>query len=112
MSVSSSNTPPEPARALTTVLRLIDENASDQALDDALTSAGTDPETARLARRIALRARQAERSQGLVKILYDTATDLSSLRDVDAVLRAMDDFRILYADAKKALVEKFNQNAA
>lgn len=74
---------------MTTVLRLIDENASDQALDDALTSAGTDPETARLARRIALRARQAERSQGLVKILYDTATDLSSLRDVDAVLRAI-----------------------
>ncbi|WP_171027412.1 GAF domain-containing protein [Pseudarthrobacter sp. NamE2] len=48
-----------------------------------------DPMTAAAARSLNARLREAGRREGLLRVLYDTATDLTGIRDVEAVLKAI-----------------------
>jgi sugar diacid utilization regulator len=48
-----------------------------------------DPSTAAAARRLTARLWEAGRREGLLRVLYDTATDLTGIRDVEAVLKAI-----------------------
>src|SRR5919205_331719 len=45
--------------------------------------------TAAAARTLSARLREASRREGLLRVLYDTATDLTGIRDVEAVLKAI-----------------------
>lgn len=48
-----------------------------------------DPATAAAARSLNARLWEASRREGLLRVLYDTATDLTGIRDVEAVLKAI-----------------------
>ncbi|MDR6415350.1 GAF domain-containing protein [Pseudarthrobacter sulfonivorans] len=48
-----------------------------------------DQPTAAAARRLNSRLWEASRREGLLRVLYDTATDLTGIRDVEAVLKAI-----------------------
>lgn len=48
-----------------------------------------DATTAGVARSLNARLREAGRREGLLRVLYDTATDLTGIRDVEAVLKAI-----------------------
>ncbi|VXB25253.1 hypothetical protein ARTHRO9AX_150010 [Arthrobacter sp. 9AX] len=48
-----------------------------------------EPGTAAAARSLNTRLREAGRREGLLRVLYDTATDLTGIRDVEAVLKAI-----------------------
>ena len=48
-----------------------------------------DPVTAAAARSLNARLWEAGRREGLLRVLYDTATDLTGIRDVEAVLKAI-----------------------
>ncbi|BCW45152.1 hypothetical protein StoSoilB5_23360 [Arthrobacter sp. StoSoilB5] len=48
-----------------------------------------DQSTAAAARRLNIQLWEASRREGLLRVLYDTATDLTGIRDVEAVLKAI-----------------------
>src|SRR5919112_374463 len=48
-----------------------------------------DPATTAAARSLNARLWEASRREGLLRVLYDTATDLTGIRDVEAVLKAI-----------------------
>jgi GAF domain-containing protein/sugar diacid utilization regulator len=54
-----------------------------------LDAGAIDPSTAAAARRLNAQLWEASRREGLLRVLYDTATDLTGIRDVDAVLKAI-----------------------
>lgn len=54
-----------------------------------LESGAIDQSTAAAARRLNTRLWEASRREGLLRVLYDTATDLTRIRDVEAVLKAI-----------------------
>ncbi len=54
-----------------------------------LEAGAIDQSTAAAARRLNARLWEASRREGLLRVLYDTATDLTGIRDVEAVLKAI-----------------------
>jgi GAF domain-containing protein len=54
-----------------------------------LESGSIDQSTAAAARRLNAQLWEASRREGLLRVLYDTATDLTGIRDVEAVLKAI-----------------------
>jgi len=74
-------------------LALLGEGISAEALETHLAAmqeeSRLDPPTAAAARSLNARLREASRREGLLRVLYDTATDLTGIRDVEAVLKAI-----------------------
>ncbi|MDQ0675167.1 GAF domain-containing protein/sugar diacid utilization regulator [Pseudarthrobacter siccitolerans] len=58
-------------------------------LSDWLDAGVIDQTSAAAARRLNARLWEASRREGLLRVLYDTATDLTGIRDVEAVLKAI-----------------------
>ena len=54
-----------------------------------LEAGAIDQSTAAAARRLNAQLWEASRREGLLRVLYDTATDLTGIRDVEAVLKAI-----------------------
>lgn len=79
--------------ALARLLSLLADGVSAQDLETQLAAMQTqsliDPATAAAARSLNARLREAGRREGLLRVLYDTATDLTGIRDVEAVLKAI-----------------------
>jgi GAF domain-containing protein len=75
------------------LLALLGEGISAEALETHLAAmqeeGRLDPQTAAAARSLNARLREASRREGLLRVLYDTATDLTGIRDVEAVLKAI-----------------------
>lgn len=75
------------------LMAMLDHGASAGDLETTLTAwleAGAiDQATAAAARRLNARLWEATRKEGLLRVLYDTATDLTGIRDVEAVLKAI-----------------------
>lgn len=75
------------------LMALLDNGVSTADLETTLSAsleAGTiDQATAAAARRLNARLWEASRREGLLRVLYDTATDLTGIRDVEAVLKAI-----------------------
>ncbi|GAB14557.1 putative transcriptional regulator [Arthrobacter globiformis NBRC 12137] len=75
------------------LLALLGEGVSAEALETHLAvmqaESLLDPPTATAARSLNARLREASRREGLLRVLYDTATDLTGIRDVEAVLKAI-----------------------
>ena len=75
------------------LLALLGEGISAEALETQLAAMQAehllDPSTAAAARSLNARLREASRREGLLRVLYDTATDLTGIRDVEAVLKAI-----------------------
>lgn len=75
---------------LAAVLRLAESGTADDELSRSARDAGLGGTSAAAAlTRIAHRARSARRTDALVRVLGDTATDLAAIRDVEAVLLAI-----------------------
>lgn len=79
----------EHADAFARVLRLAAEGAGEAAMETALREAGLSGAAVATAQELARRSRSASRSRDLVRVLYDIATDLAAIRDVEAVLLAI-----------------------
>lgn len=79
--------------ALGRLLSLLVDGVSAEELEPRLESmqAGSliDPTTAAAVRSLNTRLWEAGRREGLLRVLYDTATDLTGIRDVEAVLKAI-----------------------
>lgn len=75
------------------IMALLDRGVSAADLETTLSvwlDAGVmDQATAAAARRLNARLWEASRREGLLRVLYDTATDLTGIRDVEAVLKAI-----------------------
>lgn len=75
------------------LLAMLDQGVSTADLESTLSAwleAGNiDPPTAAAARRLNAQLWEASRREGLLRVLYDTATDLTGIRDVEAVLKAI-----------------------
>lgn len=61
----------------------------EQRLASSLAEGSIDEPTATAARRLNAQLWEAKRREGLLRVLYDTATDLTGIRDVDAILKAI-----------------------
>ena len=74
-------------------MALLDKGVSAADLETTLSAwleAGAiDQSTAAAARRLNAQLWEASRREGLLRVLYDTATDLTGIRDVEAVLKAI-----------------------
>ncbi|MFP3461715.1 GAF domain-containing protein [Arthrobacter globiformis] len=85
--------PPREEMALGSLLALLGEGISADNLELKLAAMQAenliDPVTAAAARTLSARLREASRREGLLRVLYDTATDLTGIRDVEAVLKAI-----------------------
>jgi sugar diacid utilization regulator len=75
------------------LMAMLDHGVSAADLETTLTTwleAGAiDQSTAVAARRLNAQLWEANRREGLLRVLYDTATDLTGIRDVEAVLKAI-----------------------
>ncbi|WP_190242965.1 helix-turn-helix domain-containing protein [Arthrobacter globiformis] len=91
--VRAGDAPPQEAMTLGRLLALLGEGISAEALETQLAAMQAehllDPSTAAAARSLNARLREASRREGLLRVLYDTATDLTGIRDVEAVLKAI-----------------------
>jgi GAF domain-containing protein/sugar diacid utilization regulator len=85
--------PPPEGMTLGRLLALLGEGVSAEDLEMQLAAMEAekllDPATAAAARSLNARLREASRREGLLRVLYDTATDLTGIRDVEAVLKAI-----------------------
>ncbi|HEY3575120.1 MAG TPA: GAF domain-containing protein [Arthrobacter sp.] len=91
--VRAGAAPPSEGMTLGRLLALLGEGISAEALETHLAAmqeeGRLDPQTAAAARSLNARLREASRREGLLRVLYDTATDLTGIRDVEAVLKAI-----------------------
>ncbi|WP_144672890.1 GAF domain-containing protein [Arthrobacter sp. U41] len=75
------------------LMAMLDQGVSAADLETTLSAwleAGAiDQSTAAAARRLNAQLWEASRREGLLRVLYDTATDLTGIRDVEAVLKAI-----------------------
>jgi GAF domain-containing protein len=85
--------PPPEGMTLGRLLALLGEGVSAEDLEMQLAAMEAekllDPAAAAAARSLNARLREASRREGLLRVLYDTATDLTGIRDVEAVLKAI-----------------------
>lgn len=81
------------ARSAGQLMAMLDSGISAAELETTLSAwldgGAIDPSTAAAARRLNARLWEASRREGLLRVLYDTATDLTGIRDVEAVLKAI-----------------------
>ncbi|GAB5079042.1 GAF domain-containing protein [Arthrobacter sp. AD-310] len=86
-------TAPADGMALARLLSLLADGVPAEELETQLAAMQAksliDPATAAAARSLNARLREAGRREGLLRVLYDTATDLTGIRDVEAVLKAI-----------------------
>ena len=91
--VHTGAVPPPEGMTLGRLLALLGEGVSAEGLETQLAAMQAenllDPATAAAARSLNARLREASRREGLLRVLYDTATDLTGIRDVEAVLKAI-----------------------
>jgi GAF domain-containing protein/sugar diacid utilization regulator len=91
--VHTGAVPPPDGMTLGRLLTLLGEGVSAEDLETQLAAMQAanllDPGTAAAARGLNARLREASRREGLLRVLYDTATDLTGIRDVEAVLKAI-----------------------
>ena len=91
--VHTGAVPPPEGTTLGRLLALLGEGVSAEGLETQLAAMEAenllDPATAAAARSLNARLREASRREGLLRVLYDTATDLTGIRDVEAVLKAI-----------------------
>lgn len=91
--VPAGAAPPPEGLALGRLLALLGDGVSAEGLETQLAAMQAknliDPVTAAAARSLNARLREASRREGLLRVLYDTATDLTGIRDVEAVLKAI-----------------------
>lgn len=75
------------------LMAMLDQGVSAADLETALSgwleAGAIDQSTAAAARRLNAQLWEANRREGLLRVLYDTATDLTRIRDVEAVLTAI-----------------------
>jgi hypothetical protein len=75
------------------LMAMLDQGVSAADLETTLSawleSGAIDQSTAAAARRLNAQLWEASRREGLLRVLYDTATDLTGIRDVEAVLKAI-----------------------
>ncbi|SEQ40053.1 MULTISPECIES: GAF domain-containing protein [Micrococcaceae] len=75
------------------IMDMLDRGISAAELETTLSawldSGSIDQSSAAAARRLNARLWEASRREGLLRVLYDTATDLTGIRDVEAVLKAI-----------------------
>ena len=85
--------PSEAAKPAGQIMAMLDRGVSPAELETRLSvwlEAGViDQASAAAARRLNARLWEASRREGLLRVLYDTATDLTGIRDVEAVLKAI-----------------------
>lgn len=81
-----SHTSREP---LLDVLRLIDDGAAQPTLEAALVTAELPADARAILRRLSRLRRERDRHAELVSVLYETATDLAAINDVEATLLAI-----------------------
>ncbi|MDF2049308.1 GAF domain-containing protein [Arthrobacter sp. Cr_A7] len=81
------------ARSAGRLMAMLDSGISAAELETTLSAwlddGAIDQSTAAAARRLNARLWEASRREGLLRVLYDTATDLTGIRDVEAVLKAI-----------------------
>lgn len=77
------------ADAITPLLELMIEGATEASILAAASTAGLGEESREKLLALARTARDDARSRDLARVLYDIATDLAAIRDVDAVLLAI-----------------------
>jgi sugar diacid utilization regulator len=91
--VHSGVVPRSERLALTRLLALLGAGVSAESLEAELEAMQAkdliDSTAAATARSLSGRLREAGRREGLLRVLYDTATDLTGIRDVEAVLKAI-----------------------
>ncbi|MET1022449.1 MAG: GAF domain-containing protein [Arthrobacter sp.] len=91
--VPSGGSPADGTLGAGQLMAMLDHGVSAADLETTLSSwleAGTiDQSTAAAARSLNARLWEASRREGLLRVLYDTATDLTGIRDVEAVLKAI-----------------------
>ena len=91
--VHAAVSPADNSKAAGQVMALLDGGISAADLETTLSAwldAGAlDQSVAAAARRLNARLWEASRREGLLRVLYDTATDLTGIRDVEAVLKAI-----------------------
>jgi GAF domain-containing protein/sugar diacid utilization regulator len=91
--VHAGAVPTQEGMTLERLLALLREGVSAEGLETQLEAMQAenllDPATAAAARSLNARLREASRREGLLRVLYDTATDLTGIRDVEAVLKAI-----------------------
>ncbi|MFC9335090.1 helix-turn-helix domain-containing protein [Arthrobacter sp. NPDC057009] len=91
--VRAGAVPSPDGKALGRLLALLGDGISAEALETQLAAMqaenAIDQGMAAAARSLNARLREASRREGLLRVLYDTATDLTGIRDVEAVLKAI-----------------------
>jgi GAF domain-containing protein/sugar diacid utilization regulator len=93
MAVNDGEVPPDETPGAGRLMAVLDNGISAADLEARLSAwldeGVIDQFTAAAARRLNAQLWEASRREGLLRVLYDTATDLTGIRDVEAVLKAI-----------------------